>query len=590
MCVPVPPKSWLSLLVDEASETEFRRHRDLLSDAQPPINPESELALALEIRAMLVQRRQRMTELAALNDISVRLSSSGSFEGVLRLVVENAKTLLGVDLAYLGLVEDDQLAVLVTAGAITQQLPTLRLPLNAGVFSKVVRGAAPFSTRDYQQERRITRSVAADAAAAGEHIRGLLGVPLRSDDEVIGALFVAKRSERQFSADEESLLSVLASHAAVAIQVHRTVERLQDVAAEQDLMAAWDETFSSIVSAGAGLEPMLEALGRLVSGDVVFTEGAIPRSEPGAKVELRASGRIVGYLHLYVDDYPVGPRARAISRIAPMVALAIESDRSALEASRRSKEAAVLALLTQPGQDFAALRHRIRSAGIGEVDRHRIVVFSGGTGEPIDSGALRQRFSDVILVDHDGYVVGILSPASMESVMSANCSISHMGLFAAVSDPVATDQLASAFDSTRELADAMAALGRNGMSVPSDLAPYSLLLSFAGRDRLKQFVDERLGALLATEARRNIPLLETVGAFLETGQRPSATAAQLGVHVNTIYQRLTIVDGVLGTGWRQTDEALGLLLLIRTFAAAQQMEAVPGTLTSAKTLERNHVP
>jgi sugar diacid utilization regulator len=62
----------------------------------------------------------------------------------------------------------------------------------------------------------------------------------------------------------------------------------------------------------------------------------------------------------------------------------------------------------------------------------------------------------------------------------------------------------------------------------------------------------------------------TLAAYLENGQRPSTTAPALGVHVNTLYQRLAVIDRVLGPTWRE--RALELQVLLRVRAAADGLE------------------
>lgn len=81
-----------------------------------------------------------------------------------------------------------------------------------------MRSASPSWTPDYQSEPAFQHITGADSAARSENMRGLLGVPLRVGDRVIGALFACKRQERDFADSEIALLSALAAHAAIAIE------------------------------------------------------------------------------------------------------------------------------------------------------------------------------------------------------------------------------------------------------------------------------------------------------------------------------------------------------------------------------------
>lgn len=88
----------MELLLDDASIDRLEEHRKAF--------PGAEAHAALRLRALLDQRRQRSTELAALNDIAVRLTTVRDNRALLQEVVDQARRLLGVDLAYMGSVQE----------------------------------------------------------------------------------------------------------------------------------------------------------------------------------------------------------------------------------------------------------------------------------------------------------------------------------------------------------------------------------------------------------------------------------------------------------------------------------------------------
>jgi DNA-binding PucR family transcriptional regulator len=112
--------------------------------------------------------------------------------------------------------------------------------------------------------------------------------------------------------------------------------------------------------------------------------------------------------------------------------------------------------------------------------------------------------------------------------------------------------------------------GRTASTTASRSGPHgiadAILLSHTGPRELAQQLRRELGPLLAEERRRGVPLTATLIAYLEHGQRPSATAPALGVHVNTLYQRLAVIDRVLGAAWRERALELQVLLRVRTAA------------------------
>ena len=99
---------------------------------------------------------------------------------------------------------------------------------------------------------------------------------------------------------------------------------------------------------------------------------------------------------------------------------------------------------------------------------------------------------------------------------------------------------------------ALLTLGRTGTSATAEqLGIYRILLTQAGRRELQAQFDEILGAVVAEQKHRNVPILATLKAFLDHGCRAAPTARALDIHVNTLYQRIALLDRLLGPDWRQ---------------------------------------
>src|SRR5690606_15462840 len=147
-------------------------------------------------------------------------------------LVERAHEMMGVDVTYLSEFDPAtrELRVRVTSGSVSADFQHLRAPPGRGLASVVVETRMPqWAAEDsaYPQERH-DRGV--DAVAA-EGLVSLLGVPMRSDDDVLGVLFVANRETYAFAPEEIALLSALADHASVVLQ---TAQTLSDLRASED--------------------------------------------------------------------------------------------------------------------------------------------------------------------------------------------------------------------------------------------------------------------------------------------------------------------------------------------------------------------
>ncbi len=138
----------------------------------------------------------------ALHRVSMSLSTLTDPGDILHGVVENARSLLGADVAVLILVRPDA---------------TLRLAASSGP-------AEAFSPDGRLEGSDFRRFVRAEMA------RGNLAAPLRRGGREIGTLAVGSRGPRAFTVDAVETLESLASQAAIAIENDRLAAELREMA------------------------------------------------------------------------------------------------------------------------------------------------------------------------------------------------------------------------------------------------------------------------------------------------------------------------------------------------------------------------
>jgi DNA-binding PucR family transcriptional regulator len=108
----------------------------------------------------------------------------------------------------------------------------------------------------------------------------------------------------------------------------------------------------------------------------------------------------------------------------------------------------------------------------------------------------------------------------------------------------------------------LVALGRGGTPASADELGFFGLLVGEGRD-VRGFVDATLGAVLDYDARRGTDLRGTLQAYYDAGCSPARAAEALGVHVNTVAQRLDRVGRLLGGDWATPTRSLEVQLALR---------------------------
>jgi DNA-binding PucR family transcriptional regulator len=132
--------------------------------------------------------------------------------------------------------------------------------------------------------------------------------------------------------------------------------------------------------------------------------------------------------------------------------------------------------------------------------------------------------------------------------------------------------LASCHDRARRTLQVLLGLGRQGgASAASRLGVYTLLFGDTGESRLRRFVDHRLAALVRYDAEHRTDLVATLNAYLTAGRRHTATAQQMHIHVNTLYQRLQRISELAGIDFEDADDVLEVHLALRLHQLTQHV-------------------
>jgi hypothetical protein len=154
----------------------------------------------------------------------------------------------------------------------------------------VVGGAAAWSDNVFTDPRlSLADDVRRGMTAAGD--AAVLAVPLRVKGQIIGALSVADRAGRQFTAVEVGMLQAFADQAAVAVENARLYEEATRQRRESEVVAALAAEINRSLDLDHVLQQVAEATTALCHGDVTH----IALSEPGSdapRLRLAVGARI----------------------------------------------------------------------------------------------------------------------------------------------------------------------------------------------------------------------------------------------------------------------------------------------------------
>ncbi|MEU6657678.1 GAF domain-containing protein [Streptomyces sp. NPDC046821] len=241
---------------------------------------------------------------------------------VLRSIVEAAVTLVDAEYGALGVIgEDRKLSEFLTVGIGHEQRAAIGdLPSGHGILGELIRHPEPLRLPELSEHPNSH-----GFPAKHPPMHSFLGVPIRVRDEVFGNLYLTeKRSDKEFDAEDEAVLSTLAVAAGVAIENARLYE-------ETRLRERWQRASGKVTSmllTGAPSEEVLELIAeearKIVSADAGMVAERVQSDEalrPVLAVGLGAEQR--NGLVMSTEDGFVGA---TLSSAEPVVTADIEHD------------------------------------------------------------------------------------------------------------------------------------------------------------------------------------------------------------------------------------------------------------------------
>jgi signal transduction histidine kinase len=166
--------------------------------------------------------------LKAVSDAVLAVASELSVEEVLQRLVDNARELAGARFAALGIPDGaGGFRRFLVSGMSDELIAAMGpLPRTHGMLGAMLSAAEPYRTQDIHDDPRFRGWW----PARHPDMRSFLGVPIVSAGEIIGAFYLTeKQGATTFDAQDEALIELLASHAAIAITNARLYERSREL-------------------------------------------------------------------------------------------------------------------------------------------------------------------------------------------------------------------------------------------------------------------------------------------------------------------------------------------------------------------------
>ncbi len=176
---------------------------------EPGANDPAEVG---QLRDLLEQERSKVR---ALEDIGVALGSTLDLNELLSLVVTRVSEVVDADRSTLYLLDEDT-GELWSKVAQGEQVVEIRLTVGEGLAGWVAQGGRAVNIKDAYQDARFDQHW---DRKTGYRTRSILCVPMKNHHgRILGVIQALNKRGGYFSVDDESLLSALASQAAVCVE------------------------------------------------------------------------------------------------------------------------------------------------------------------------------------------------------------------------------------------------------------------------------------------------------------------------------------------------------------------------------------
>ena len=178
-------------------------------------------------------RTDQRTLLRTISDAVLAITAEPRVDRALRHLVEAARTLAGARYAAVGVPDEqgDGFAEFIYTGMSDELVEKIGpLPRRHGLLAAMLKQSDPMRTTDIRKDPRFEWW-----PEAHPRMSSFLGVPIIYKGDVVGAFYLTdKIGAREFTAEDQETIELLAAHAAVAIETTRLYGRSRELSVVEE--------------------------------------------------------------------------------------------------------------------------------------------------------------------------------------------------------------------------------------------------------------------------------------------------------------------------------------------------------------------
>jgi signal transduction histidine kinase len=347
-----------------------------------------------------------LDELYKVSQAVLSVTRQMSVRDVLQVIVRSARPLVGARYAALGVPgEGDSFAEFVVDGISGAEWAAIGpLPRRHGMLAVLLNEGKPERLADIRKDPRF------EGWPSGHpQMSHFLGVPVRDGDQVLGAIFAANKTSaaaagRGFTERDEEILSLFATHAAIALTNARLYERSRELSVLQERARLARDLHDAVTQKLFGIRAHARAAAVLAARDPVDAERVRAEIEIAGELGAEAHAELRAVIDgLAPPDLAAAGLAESLRRYAVLAGRAHGIPVTVSAACAEGLSPACEAALYRVAQEALhnALRHAAASGvrlSLSRVARQVVLEVSddgrgfesgdAGTGRAASSGGL----------------------------------------------------------------------------------------------------------------------------------------------------------------------------------------------------------
>jgi PAS domain S-box-containing protein len=239
----------------------------------------NQAAVAIENAQLYASARQRADEAQTILAVQNAISSRLDAQSVLQMIADEARRLTGTEQSAVYLLDEDEFVISVTSGDVAPEMVGYRIPVEGSVAGLSVRSGKPFLIKDTEKDERVFGDIIRKVGA-----KCFVIVPLMSRSGPIGTITVANKYSGELGADDEWVLTMLASGAVVALEnadLYREEQGLRLQADRRRRVAEGLRDILTVLNSDRPLNEVLEYIVAEASRSLDSKAAVIYRIKPG---------------------------------------------------------------------------------------------------------------------------------------------------------------------------------------------------------------------------------------------------------------------------------------------------------------------